>query len=65
MIWTYVTRLNVAKTNVTMTVGTFLDVPRHLPLEFGQNITDINLCGGGWVVLVVVIFKSNATVGLR
>ena len=36
-IWTNVARTYVAWTNVTVIVGIFKDVPRNLPLKFGQN----------------------------
>ena len=48
LIWTNVARKNLAWTNVTVTV---LDVPRNLPLKFGQNrasnscdIADMDKC---------------------
>ena len=37
LMWTYVTRTNVERTNVTVTVGNFYEGPRNLPLKFGPN----------------------------
>ena len=37
LICTNVTRANVAWTNVTVTFGSILDVPRNLPVKFHQN----------------------------
>ena len=37
LIWTNVARTNVALTNVTKQLESVLDVPRNLPLKFGQN----------------------------